>query len=39
MRLEWHASENVTDAIWTNTDYDVFWDEMTHNVSDAAAIK
>ncbi|KAF2162075.1 hypothetical protein M409DRAFT_27453 [Zasmidium cellare ATCC 36951] len=31
MRLEWHASENVTDAIWTNTDYDVFWDEMTHN--------
>ena len=31
MRLEWKASENVTDAIWTNSDYDVFWDEMHHN--------
>ncbi|KAK1849626.1 putative FAD dependent oxidoreductase [Colletotrichum chrysophilum] len=23
--------ENVTDAIWTSTDYDVIWDEMVHN--------
>ncbi|KAF9878346.1 fusarubin cluster-oxidoreductase [Colletotrichum karsti] len=25
------ADENVTDAIWTSTDYDVIWDEMVHN--------
>ncbi|KAF2141922.1 uncharacterized protein K452DRAFT_350971 [Aplosporella prunicola CBS 121167] len=25
------ASENVTDAIWTASDYDVFWDELHHN--------
>ncbi|KAA8645124.1 hypothetical protein EYZ11_007305 [Aspergillus tanneri] len=25
------ASENVSDAIWTHTDYDVFWDELHHN--------
>lgn len=31
MRHLFHASENVTDAIWTSTDYDVFWDEMVHN--------
>ncbi|EFE37773.1 hypothetical protein TRV_07572 [Trichophyton verrucosum HKI 0517] len=31
MRHVFHASENVTDAIWTSTDYDVFWDEMVHN--------
>ncbi|RBA19023.1 L-amino-acid oxidase [Fusarium proliferatum] len=31
MREAFHASENVTDAIWTATDYDVFWDEMVHN--------
>ncbi|KAF2257923.1 amine oxidase [Lojkania enalia] len=31
MRLIWQASENVTDAIWTSSDYDVFWDEMHHN--------
>ncbi|KAG5205922.1 L-amino acid oxidase LaoA [Trichophyton interdigitale] len=31
MRHVLHASENVTDAIWTSTDYDVFWDEMVHN--------
>ncbi|KAG6988092.1 L-amino-acid oxidase [Fusarium oxysporum f. sp. conglutinans] len=31
MREAFHASENITDAIWTATDYDVFWDEMVHN--------
>lgn len=31
MRHAFKASENVTDAIWTATDYDVFWDEMVHN--------
>jgi monoamine oxidase len=31
MRNVFLASENVTDAIWTSTDYDVFWDEMVHN--------
>lgn len=31
MRNIWHASENVTDAIWTASDYDVLWDEMVHN--------
>lgn len=31
MREAFHASDNVTDAIWTATDYDVFWDEMVHN--------
>ncbi|KAJ6446973.1 RNA 3'-terminal phosphate cyclase [Purpureocillium lavendulum] len=31
MRNAFKASENVTDAIWTATDYDVFWDEMVHN--------
>ncbi|UNI13624.1 hypothetical protein JDV02_000349 [Purpureocillium takamizusanense] len=31
MRHVFKASENVTDAIWTATDYDVFWDEMVHN--------
>ncbi|PWI68242.1 hypothetical protein PCL_02011 [Purpureocillium lilacinum] len=31
MRNVFKASENVTDAIWTATDYDVFWDEMVHN--------
>jgi monoamine oxidase len=31
MRNIWQASENVTDAIWTSKDYDVFWDEMHHN--------
>lgn len=31
MRLLWQASENVTDAIWTSTDYDLFWDELHHN--------
>ena len=31
MRQVFRASENVTDAIWTSTDYDVFWDEMVHN--------
>ncbi|CEJ82365.1 Putative Fusarubin cluster-oxidoreductase [[Torrubiella] hemipterigena] len=31
MRNQFKASENVTDAIWTSTDYDVLWDEMTHN--------
>ncbi|KAK2484645.1 hypothetical protein H9L39_02625 [Fusarium oxysporum f. sp. albedinis] len=31
MRAAFHASENITDAIWTATDYDVFWDEMVHN--------
>jgi monoamine oxidase len=31
MRNIWNASINVTDAIRTATDYDVFWDEMHHN--------
>ncbi|KAL2872977.1 hypothetical protein SGCOL_011875 [Colletotrichum sp. CLE4] len=31
MRNRFQAGENVTDAIWTATDYDVFWDEMVHN--------
>lgn len=31
MRKVFKASENVTDAIWTASDYDVFWDEMVHN--------
>ncbi|KAI1137530.1 hypothetical protein F5Y05DRAFT_414087 [Hypoxylon sp. FL0543] len=31
MRNIWNASVNVTDAIHTATDYDVFWDEMHHN--------
>lgn len=31
MREAFHATENVTDAIWTASDYDVFWDEMVHN--------
>ena len=31
MRNTFGASENVTDAIWTASDYDVFWDEMVHN--------
>lgn len=31
MRHVFHASENVTDEIWTSSDYDVFWDELHHN--------
>ncbi|KAL1591754.1 hypothetical protein SLS60_011753 [Paraconiothyrium brasiliense] len=31
MRTVFKASENTTDAIWTASDYDVFWDEMVHN--------
>ncbi|KAJ6785669.1 hypothetical protein PWT90_00962 [Aphanocladium album] len=31
MRANLHAGENVTDAIWTETDYDIFWDELHHN--------
>lgn len=31
MRHVFRASENVTDAIATDTDYEVFWDEMVHN--------
>lgn len=31
MRATLHAGENVTDAIWTDTDYDLFWDELHHN--------
>lgn len=31
LRNVWNASANVTDAIHTATDYDVFWDEMHHN--------
>ncbi|KAG8411755.1 hypothetical protein J3459_016263 [Metarhizium acridum] len=31
MRHLFKASENVTDAIATDTDYEVFWDEMVHN--------
>ncbi|KAL0934664.1 l-amino-acid oxidase [Colletotrichum truncatum] len=31
LRHRLNADENVTDAIWTATDYDVIWDEMVHN--------
>ncbi|KZZ93695.1 Amine oxidase [Moelleriella libera RCEF 2490] len=31
MRHKFKVSENVTDAIATDTDYEVFWDEMVHN--------
>ncbi|EGX95719.1 amine oxidase [Cordyceps militaris CM01] len=31
MRERLRASDNVTDAIWTDTDYDLFWDELHHN--------
>ncbi|MBE3048585.1 FAD-dependent oxidoreductase, partial [Candidatus Bathyarchaeota archaeon] len=31
MRNVWNASAEVVDAIHGATDYDVFWDEMTHN--------
>ncbi|OAA56024.1 amine oxidase [Cordyceps fumosorosea ARSEF 2679] len=31
MRERFRAGENVTDAIWTDSDYDVFWDELHHN--------
>ncbi|KAL3469551.1 hypothetical protein BJX99DRAFT_268120 [Aspergillus californicus] len=31
MRHVFNASENVTDEIWTASDYDVFWDELHHN--------
>ncbi|KAL1605814.1 hypothetical protein SLS59_002933 [Nothophoma quercina] len=31
MRSVFDATENTTDAIWTASDYDVFWDEMVHN--------
>ncbi|KAL3292263.1 L-amino-acid oxidase [Colletotrichum asianum] len=31
LRNRLNADENVTDAIWTSTDYDVIWDEMVHN--------
>jgi monoamine oxidase len=31
MRHIFKASENVTDEIWTSSDYDVFWDELHHN--------
>ncbi|KAI5357016.1 putative amine oxidase, FAD/NAD(P)-binding domain superfamily [Septoria linicola] len=31
MRNVWQVSENVTDAIWTASDYDIFWDEAEHN--------
>lgn len=31
MRHKFGASANVTDAIWTESDYDTFWDEMHHN--------
>ncbi|KAL4928978.1 flavin monoamine oxidase family protein [Aspergillus undulatus] len=31
MRHVFRASENVTDEIWTASDYDVFWDELHHN--------
>ncbi|KAF4965649.1 hypothetical protein FSARC_6586 [Fusarium sarcochroum] len=31
MKDAFHASENVTDAIWTASDYDIFWEEMVHN--------
>ncbi|KAL4922386.1 hypothetical protein BDW62DRAFT_207674 [Aspergillus aurantiobrunneus] len=31
MRHVFKASENITDEIWTASDYDVFWDELHHN--------
>ena len=31
MRHVFKASENVTDQIWTDSDYDIFWDELHHN--------
>jgi monoamine oxidase len=31
MRHVFKASLNVTDEIWTSSDYDVFWDELHHN--------
>lgn len=31
MRVNFKASENVTDAIRTDGDYDIFWDELHHN--------
>ncbi|KAI8241110.1 L-saccharopine oxidase [Colletotrichum sp. SAR 10_99] len=31
LRNRLKADENVTDAIWTSTDYDVIWYEMVHN--------
>lgn len=31
MRDHFGASENVTDAVLSSTDYNVFWDEMVHN--------
>ncbi|CAG8056667.1 unnamed protein product [Penicillium salamii] len=31
MRHVFKASENVTDEIWTSSDYDIFWDELHHN--------
>ncbi|CAO1625590.1 unnamed protein product [Parajaminaea phylloscopi] len=31
MRHVFKANENVTDAILSATDYDIFWDEMVHN--------
>ncbi|KXG49518.1 Amine oxidase [Penicillium griseofulvum] len=31
MRHVFKASQNVTDEIWTSSDYDVFWDELHHN--------
>lgn len=31
LRHKFGASENVTDAIWTASDYDVLWDELNHN--------
>lgn len=31
MRHVFKASENITDEIWTSSDYDVFWDELHHN--------
>ncbi|KAK7751123.1 hypothetical protein SLS62_006952 [Diatrype stigma] len=31
LRHVFEANEDVTDAIWTASDYDIFWDEMVHN--------
>ncbi|KAL4781349.1 hypothetical protein BJX76DRAFT_363581 [Aspergillus varians] len=31
MRHVFKASENVTDDLWTSSDYDIFWDELHHN--------
>ncbi|KAJ5463892.1 hypothetical protein N7475_007027 [Penicillium sp. IBT 31633x] len=31
MRHVFKASQNITDEIWTSSDYDVFWDELHHN--------